>query len=175
VLLLGAIVARRTTSPRADGKLLWRRREHRRRSSRAMHLPGGSRHFAHHSCGRRGQRCMGKGNSLSTVRSTVGQALAGSHHPRPAPRQADGASPVLIWRFQLTVGAVRSTGSDHAAPAGLQPADEALHERVRDRLAGLDEAQPHPGSCRPGEQRAAANDREAHLVLPFNLESPAIL
>jgi hypothetical protein len=31
-----------------------------------------------------------------------------------------------------------------------EPADEALHERVLDRLAGLDEAQPHAGPRRLG-------------------------
>jgi hypothetical protein len=107
--------------PSPDGKLLWQRREHQTRSSKAIHLPGGSRRFAHHSDGRRGPTCMGKGSSLGTGRSTVGQASGGSHHSRPTSRQAHGASSgVVVWRFQLVVGAVRSTGSDQAAAAGLQ-------------------------------------------------------
>ena len=40
-----------------------------------------------------------------------------------------------------------------------EAADEAFHERVLDRLAGLDEAQPHAGPRRPGEQGAAGELR----------------
>jgi hypothetical protein len=40
-----------------------------------------------------------------------------------------------------------------------KPADEALHESVLDRHAGLDETQPHAGSRRPGEQGAAGEFR----------------
>jgi hypothetical protein len=38
-----------------------------------------------------------------------------------------------------------------------KPADEALHKRVLDRLAGSDEAQPHPDPCRPANSARPVN------------------